>query len=144
MTIVAWDGTTLAADKRATNQATISIVTKIRKISGNLVGACDDFSSCVALFKWYEEGATEDKWPEFQKDNDRWAPLIIITPDRKIFRYERTPIPYEIEQSFYAFGSGRDYALGALHMGATAVQAVQAACTWDAGCGNGIDALEFD
>ncbi len=145
MTVIVWDGKTLAADKRASNQGTIFTVTKIRKIRGNLVGAAGDFTSCVTVLKWFEDGADETKYPECQKDKDRWVPLVVITPDKKILRYEGgDPVPYEIEQVYYAYGSGRDYAIGALAMGATAVQAVEAACQWDSGCGNGIDTLEFD
>ena len=108
-----------------------------------MVGASDNQDSCAGLMKWFGDGADTEKWPSFQNDNDRWSPLVIITPERKIFRYERTPFPSEIEQKFYAFGGGRDFALGALEMGATAEQAVMIACKWDAGSGNGIDTLTF-
>lgn len=143
MTVVVWDGKTLAADKRANNQGTVSVVTKIKKIRGCLVASCDSISSAGALFNWFEKGGDPENYPKYQDDKDKWAPLLVITPEKRILRYEETPYPYEIEQLFYAMGSGRDFALGALEMGATSRQAVLVASRWDCGCGNGVDELEF-
>jgi ATP-dependent protease HslVU (ClpYQ) peptidase subunit len=41
-----------------------------------------------------------------------------------------------------ATGSGRDYALAAMHCGKTAREAVEIACLFETGCGNGVDELE--
>lgn len=58
-------------------------------------------------------------------------------------RYEREPHPFEIEEPFYAFGSGMDIAIGALAMGANAIKAVEIASRYSSHCGNGIDTLTF-
>lgn len=144
MTVIVWDGKILAADKRACNNGLKFTVTKIRKINGNLVGSSGDFSPIQAMFHWYEKGADPEKIPDCQKDKDRWTTLLVITPEKKIFRYEQDCFPYEIEEKKYAAGSGRDFALAAMAMGADAVEAVKIACRFDAGCGNGIDTLGFE
>lgn len=144
MTTIAWDGKTLAADKMGNQDGSILIVTKIRKIGKYLAGSSGTMSSCMALMKWIEDGGAPDKWPECQKDKELCSPLIIITQDKKIFRYDTTPIPYEINQDFYAFGGGRDFATGAMEVGADAKRAIEVASKWDACTGCGVDTLTFD
>ena len=91
------------------------------------------------MLKWYREGADVLRWPKFQ-DTDAWIVLIVATK-HGAFYYENQPVPIPVECPYQAWGSGRDYAIGALDMGACAVRAVEAACKHDAGCGNGIDLL---
>jgi ATP-dependent protease HslVU (ClpYQ) peptidase subunit len=141
MTVIAWDGTTLAADKRAVANNMRFNVTKIKKIRGHLVFSAGDFDSANMLFKWFEDGAKPDSYPTCQNDKDRWVVLIVITPDKQILRYEKEPVSYVIEEPFAAVGSGRDYAMAAMAMGANAIEAVKIACQFDIYCGDGIDTL---
>lgn len=143
MTVIVWDGHTLAADKRCCSSSLHYAVTKIKRINGHLVGSGGDFSPINAMFRWFENGANPDALPDCQKDKDRWASLLVITPYKKILRYEQDGIPFEIEETRAAVGSGRDYALGAMAMGASAALAVEIACRFDPSCGEGIDQLEL-
>lgn len=143
MTVICWDGETLAADKRSINAGLVSKVTKIRRINGCLVGSAGDFSPIQAMFNWFAKGADTEKLPDCQKDKDRFAILLVITPEKKIMRYEQDGFPYEIEEDKYAIGCGRDYAIAAMAMGADAVKAVEIASRFDAGCGDGVDTLSF-
>jgi 20S proteasome alpha/beta subunit len=144
MTVIAWDGNTLAADKRASASGMIFRVTKIKKINGCLVGGSGDLSAVRAMFGWYENGADPSNLPDCQKDKDRWTPLLIITPDKKIFRCEQDGIPFEIEEPFFAIGSGREFAIAAMAMGGDSIKAVELASRFDTGCGDGIDILGFE
>ncbi len=144
MSIIVWDGKTLAADKRATQNGLAFTVTKIHKINGNLVGVTGDYPSATMVLDWYKNGADATKWPKCQEDKDRWASLAVITPARKIFKYEQEPISFEIEENYFAFGCGRDFAISALEMGADAEAAVRVTCKYDVYCGNGVDILRLD
>lgn len=143
MTVIAWDGKTLAADKQATNNGLKRKVTKIRKIRGHLCFGAGDFDVLNHLYDWFEQGASPANWPDIQKDKDAYGTLTIITPDNRIMRYERTPYPFEIEETFIAVGSGRDYAMAAMQLGYGAVKAVETAMALDNTCGLGIDVLEL-
>jgi 20S proteasome alpha/beta subunit len=143
VTVLVWDGVTLAADKRAVSSGLFFTVTKIRKINDCLVGISDTYSCGLLMMKWFEGGAEMEKYPKPQEDKDRWSAMVVITPERKIIKYEQDPIGFEIEEKKFAFGSGRDYALGAMEMGADAVRAVEIASKFESGCGNGIDTLTF-
>lgn len=144
ITIIVWDGNILAADRCGTNQGYTFSITKIRKINGNLVGVSGYGYGIPILMDWLEQGADVSKWPDLQKDKERWCDMIVITPERKILKYEQEPVAFEIEEKRHAFGSGRDYALAAMEMGADAIRAVEIASKFDSACGNGVDILSFD
>jgi ATP-dependent protease HslVU (ClpYQ) peptidase subunit len=141
MTVVAWDGKTLAADKRALAGGLISTVTKIRKIGKLLCGVAGAFTSGQELLAWVELGRKPDDFPvEIFDDDELYADLLIIEAG-KILKYERSPIPILLEDKIYAIGSGSPFALAAMYCGKTAEEAIAVAASFDAGCGNGVDTL---
>lgn len=145
MTVIVWDGTTLAADKQATNSGLKCKVTKIHRINGHLIGFSGEFDYAQSMLKWFENGAEVDKFPKHQEDNDKWVGVLVITPDKRVLKYERSPVPMDFtENGVLCIGSGRDFAFGALAMGADAVKAVQIACAYEASCGMGVDVLTFE
>mgnify|MGYP003629723869 CR=1 FL=1 len=143
MSVVVWDGYSLAADRQATNGGTISSITKIKKIDNHLYGFVGSFDRSQILMAWVEAGKDPQEWPEFQSEEDS-VYMIEITPDKKIFKYEREPIPFHVEELQAAIGCGKAFAYGALYMGATSVQAVEAASEFDIHCGKGVDLIRLD
>lgn len=95
------------------------------------------------MARWFEEGADREKWPKCQDKDDTWCRLIVVNGLGAFF-YERLPVEIRVEDSFMAWGSGRDFALGAMACGKSACEAVEVACKFDTGCGNGIDAIVLD
>lgn len=144
MTVIAWDGNTLAADRKATSGDYQFAVTKIKRLrSGELIATCDNTASGLVMIKWYENGADKDKFPESQKGDD-WSLTLIVGTDRSLRIYEKFPEPIIIEEPFTAIGSGREYALAAMAMGADAKTAVEIACRFSPGCGLGVDILNLE
>lgn len=141
MTVIAYDGTVLAADKRATANGLISTVTKIYRIGGLLVGGSGEPAFIGAMLEWIRTGRDPAAFPASQKDKDDWQEVLVIEYDGTPSLYERTPYPIRFEQKHVAIGSGRDFARAAMHLGKTAREAVEVAMALDAGCGNGIDEL---
>lgn len=144
MTTIAWDGYSLSADKRSVNNTVISTVTKCRKISNKLVAGAGAMDTILAMFNWIENGENPETFPSCQQDENLWSPILIITEDKRILKYERTPHPIEYEDNFFAIGSGRDFALCAMHLGKTSKEAIEIASKFDASTGNGVDTLSFD
>ena len=144
MSVVAWDGKTIAADRQGTVAGMRHLARKIclLPVVNSVVAWTGTLDQGVALSAWFTAGADPRSWPEFQKDKEDWTRLIVATPNR-IYTYERLPVLQEIEDSFFAWGSGRDFAMGALAHGADAVTAVEIASAWDAGCGLGVDAFSL-
>jgi hypothetical protein len=144
MTVIAWDGKTLAADKQATTSGLMRKVTKIRRINGRLFAVSGDWDRGQLMFDWAEQGMKREDWPEFQKKDDEWVGMVMIDEQGKAWKFERAPIPYLIEDPTFAMGSGRDYAYAAMHMGADAANAVLVACAFESGCGLGVDVMRIE
>lgn len=143
MTVIAWDGHTLAADKLADTGLTRFTTTKVHRLRGHLVASTGDLDRIVELQAWFEAGAKPSEFPADCRKDD--APLmVVITPDLKVHAYQRSPYPMKFDGPTYAAGCGRDFALAAMHMGANARRAVEVASALSVGCGDGVDYLTFD
>ena len=144
MTVIAWDGHTLAADKLACNGWTRGTVTKIWRHGRELLGVCGDLPIGLELRDWYAAGAVRPDFPAANRDQDKGASLIVVKPNGEVWKYESGPIPFRVEGKFCAFGSGDEAALVAMHCGRTAAEAVGLASMVNTTCGNGIDALTIE
>ena len=141
MSIVAWDGKTLAADKQATNNGMRHLTTKLKRGRSLRVFAyTGDQDSAEGMLQWFEDGADAAKFPAYQNDKERWARLIVASEGGLVI-YERTPHPILVDDAFMAWGAGRDYAMGAMACGKTAREAVEIAMRFDTSCGLGIDEI---
>lgn len=140
MTTIAWDGHTLAADKRACSSGLCLKVRKIWRIGELLYGASGSADQAAEMFAWIERGRRPDDFPASQRDKDDYAPVLVIDGGR-VLKYERTPFPIEFETVHHAIGSGRDFALAGMACGLTAAQAVGLAAQFDSGTGDGVDTL---
>lgn len=145
MTVIAWDGKTLAADKQSTCAGFGTTVTKIHKTAAGIVGFAGSAPHARALITWFDSGAELDRWPA-SRDATNWADALLILPSGEVREYAGNGGGhYElVEDAFTAMGSGRDYALAAMHLGHGAKKAVQVACELDITCGKGIDVLELE
>lgn len=143
MTVIAWDGKTLAADKRAQKFGLAYTVTKIFCVGNRLVGIAGDAGRGMELVNWLREGGNVAKYPEL-KDPENSAHLLVVNSDRRVELYESSPHPYTIEDEKWAEGIGRDFALSAMHLGLDAKAAVSYTCQFVPSCGNGIDTLTLD
>ena len=144
MSVIAWDGKSLAADKRASLGTLIATITKIFKVENILVAYSGDACIGEEMLAWFKDGRDATKFPPLQRDKDDWAGLLVVWDDGSIWKYERSPYPLKFPPQLFAMGSGRDFALAAMHLGKTASEAVSVASVFDSGCGNGIDVLTHD
>lgn len=143
MTTIAWDGFTLAADKMAASGNTKhGLVTKIFRVNGSLVGITGSLCEGLALLDWFRGGADPKSVPDVGDDCD--SRLVVITPEKSIQVYE---VPYTLpivfENSFQAFGSGRDFALAVMSHGMDARSAIVTASRFDLYTGGGVDTLKL-
>lgn len=144
MSVIAWDGTSLAADRRATMGGWFCTVQKIFRSRGALCGYAGDADAGEEVLAWFGAGAVPADFPAAQRDRERFAGLLVVWPSGVIWKYECTPFPLRFPPQHFAIGSGRDFALAAMRCGLPAEQAVGVACEFDAGCGNGVDVLRHE
>ena len=145
MTVIAWDGKTLAADKQSTCAGYGTTVTKIHRTEAGIVGFAGSASHARALIAWFNSGAALDRWPA-SRETSNWADSLLIMPNGEVREYAGSGGGhYElVEDAFTAMGGGRDYALAAMYLGHSAEKAVQVACELDITCGKGIDTLVLE
>lgn len=143
MTTIAWDGKTLSADKMAANHGYPHKVTKIHKHNGELIFGAGDLDYLVSVINWYKNGANIENYPQFQT-TDQGIAFHVINKEGLVMRYERTPYPFIIEEKIHACGSGRDYALAAMYMGADSAKAIEVASLFDINTGLGVDTLTLE
>lgn len=150
MTVIIWDHASglLGADKKAVQGDMMRCVTKIRRIRGHLCAAAGDWDLAQEMFKWFEDGANPSDAPACIRHKDDWVAFIAITPEKRVLKYERSPLPIDFTEAaahsgWYVFGSGRDYAVGALAAGASIYTALDIVAKYSVNCGMGHDVMSI-
>jgi hypothetical protein len=81
---------------------------------------------------WFKAGADAEAWKGDKPD----LRALLVRPSGEVFLYEDSITPSgPIQCQFYAIGSGSDFAIGAMAMGAAAAEAVEIAAMFDSNCG---------
>ena len=146
MTVIAWDGVTLAVDRGAVSGSVMHITDKfiIEQDTGIVMVGAGNASRVVELMEWYQDWVGNlytDLEPKFPITRGAMVAELIVfnvyEPD-VIERFERSSTPIR-HTTACAFGEGRDFAYGAMDMGANAVQAVEVAIKRSPYCGGPID-----
>ena len=139
MTVIAWDGTTLAADKRAISGGGICrTVKKIERFGECLLAISGSWDTGIELREWFKQGAVPKDFPDSARKDE--ATLLVIGYGN-LATYAAGPYPMPVEDPRYSLGSGRDFAEAAMYLGKTAREAVDIACIFQSDCGNGINEI---
>lgn len=150
MSVIAWDGQNLAADKRMTSgDGLIRTVTKVAHFQWGdgqtvvhvLAGYCGDTAVAEQLLAWFQDGAAPEEFPESARKGA--AELLVVTREWGLQHFTSGPEPLYLEDAHVALGAGRDFALAAMSMGMNAAAAVDLASKHNAFCGGGIDVVSF-
>ena len=83
-----------------------------------------EYVEAVKFISWYKDR----KKPE---PNMEEVEAFVLTKAGKIWHYDSSLTPYEIQDEFSAIGSGTQAAMAAMHMGATPREAVEIAIKVD-------------
>ncbi len=142
MTTIAWDGRTLAADSRsASNDVVMSDRhTKVVRVGNVLAAATGTAARCREFLAWVGAGMPGDPPANphpADKDWSYWG--LVIAPHGAWVFQEPGIVP--VTSPYYAMGTGRDFALGAMAVGASATEAVRAAMRHDTCSGGDVTVL---
>lgn len=147
MTTIAFDGRGIAADRMCCigNTPVRSPQPKIRRLTFRGVPAVMGTSGAVeyghAVMDWLEAGAQVGKEPQLG-DGDESCSVLVATKDN-VFLFANSCNGVALGKIQWASGSGADYALGAMAMGASAKRAVEIATRLDINSGCGVDVLRL-
>lgn len=129
MTTIAFDGTTLAADTMANSAGMRRSVSKIFRLDdGRLFGAAGEYQNVLMALEWLNKGGER---PTLTDDFTG----LVIDLQGQCFRYENKLYQSLISERTTACGSGRDFAIAAMHLGKSAVEAVAIAGIFDVNTG---------
>lgn len=142
MSVIVWDGKTLAADRLCLMGERKYTGRKIHRLdNGDLCAWSGTHTKGIELMAWYKEGAKRDLFPT--ASDEEFTRLIVVSGQR-VYAYENSPFRIELLDAYHAWGSGCEFALGAMKMGASAVKAVEIASELCSSCGLGVDAFEIE
>lgn len=145
MTVICWDGRTLAADTQASIGDLISHSRKLFRVGKRIVGVAGSYADAMEFIAWLEGDKGPAAFPPSLRPESCPAVALVIEPDGKAFRYENTPYPVPvIGRKFMAIGSGRDFAMAAMQLGYDAPIAVDIAIKLSVTCGGEIDTLTLE
>lgn len=134
MTTIAFKNGVLAADTLVSgNGVRVGYVTKIRKIGPVLAAAAGTMSFVQAFLDWFSSG-TDDEPPETSGESEG----LLFYDGRVLTWNDGWDL---LVAPFFAIGSGKYQALGAMAAGASAEDAVCAAILTDCYSGGSIDIL---
>lgn len=120
----------MAADRKATDTGASMRYSarKLRVIGQSIVGCAGDSSTIAQFLRWLEAGGKHDEKPRFSKDGTLVA---LVLNEKGLFIFDTDCEPDEIEQDFYAIGTGAQAGMAAMHLGADPKKAVQIAARVD-------------
>lgn len=133
MSVLVFDGISLAADSFANNGTTAFPYEKIWKAHGRLFGVIGPLNEASALRQWADTNLDPCEYPHLLLVNSK-AQLIAVSKEKGLLRYKNSANPYLHGLSKLAIGEGADIAYGAMEHGATAEQAVAAAIKYSIHC----------
>lgn len=137
MTTIAYCNGVLAADGQVSGPPGVRWTMKLFRRDGAVYGGCGDRADIQALADWYF-GDREGHPKYFMVGDDRPnAEILVMHDDGRVYSCGWGGYPQEVP-GYAAIGSGSEYAVGAMYMGASAIRAVEAAIHHDSDSGGGM------
>jgi hypothetical protein len=145
MTTIAWDGTTLAADKGSWSGGLHQAVRKVHRITAPdgrrfLMAMAGDSVFATQVLRWMLGG--DHPGPCMVEDMNHDV-AVVIDERRRIFRLSSRLVYVPYEGKVHAHGAGQEVALGALMAGADAVKAIRITMQVSDFAARGVDFVRF-
>lgn len=126
MTTVACTRSEMAADSRISANGDTFPGTKIFRINGYLYGCAGLYQASVRFIEWARRGE-KGKLPKLAREFS----ALKLTTDGIFVITSDDPTWMLCDSDYFAIGSGKDLALGAMAHGAAPLDAVHTAIKWD-------------
>lgn len=145
MTVIAYDGRFVAADRLITNDSGMRGVSQKLVIwEGQVlttVGAADHGE---ALIIWFKDGKNPKAFPDANAGGEKGAYLYVFGKGQQVMCFQTWPAPILFPMTEFAAGCGADIARTALHLGRDAREAVKVANELNCFCGGGVDYVDLN
>ena len=146
MTIVVWEGEVLATDAAATDGNAQWRTTKAWYHTCEegqvILSGAGPLQTILQMRDWFQGGALQNKFPNVQLTPQFCHFLVVNSAGLRRYEQGFLPIAHGMEKC--AFGDGKDFAYGALAMGADAARAVEVANELSSHCGLGVKLYKLE
>jgi hypothetical protein len=143
MTTIAFKDGILCSDRQATAGAARKLCEKLWVVRGHdiAVAVTGSLSGGIRFLEWWKDG--KNKNGDWSLDDD--TEVVVLHLDTgKIEAYDSNMVPMPVLSKFDAWGSGADFAIGAMEAGVDAVRAVEIAAKHDTGTGSGMAVINLN
>lgn len=113
----------IAADSMCSGEGYFYLVDKIFQGEHSWFGAAGEWHQIQKFLHGMEKD---------EVDPDLEVTVLEIREDG-LYMYDQTPVPFKINNEYYAIGSGAPYALAAMYLGKSPAEAVEVAALFDPG-----------
>jgi hypothetical protein len=142
VTTIAWDGKTLAADRLCSSNGVRRTFCKIHDCGAYYYAGAGALEDVIRIAEWIRGGAKAEDRPDLDEGGG-WG-LAIDRPTGHVFHVTgKRVVLARFLDAHHAEGSGRDFALSAMALGMSAVDAVKHAARFDIGTGDDVDSVEL-
>jgi len=118
---------------------------KLVREGDTAIGFVGAHTDGMRFIEWYFAGQDMKNLPDFHKEKSAEFSAFVLSPNGWEYWTDRFYRDLDTQRnSFMAIGIGYEVAMGAMHMGATAIQAVEAACVWISGCKLPVESESID
>lgn len=101
-------------------------VSKVVVAGLSVFGGTGDLDDVMRFFEWRKKGGKQKDAPTFAEDLD-----VLEVCAGGIFLWGKKLVRLKVDEPIYAVGSGSQYAMGAIAMGASPEQAIETAARYD-------------
>ncbi len=130
MTTIAYRNGLLAGDSQATDNQCWQ-VEKLRRLDTSagelLVGYCGEVCSALVFLEWLRDD--RNRKPDL--GNEDFEAIVVSVKTGRVTIWNPSLVGFTPRGKFFAIGSGAPVAMGAMHAGKNAVEAVKIACKVD-------------
>jgi hypothetical protein len=138
MTTVVITPRMIVADTTINDNGTAFFSRKVARIKHDGAHSIIAGAGSLHVYKRAIESHMENM-EKFDPNLKDYTDIVRLDKAGKMFVWDNMGcVESEIQEKFWAVGSGRDLALGALAMGATEIEAIQIACRYDMNSGGAI------
>lgn len=144
MTVIAYDGRYVAADRLITNDSGMKgISRKLEVWEGQVLATVGAADHGEAMMIWFKDGKDPKRFPD-PGGGEKSSYLYVYTPGgAPVMCFQTWPAPILFPMSEQAAGCGADIARTAMHLGRDAREAVKIASELNCFCGGGVDYVDL-
>lgn len=144
MTVIAYDGRFVAADRLMTNDnGMMCLCRKIEVFDKQVMASAGAADHGEALMMWFKMGCKPAAFPFPREPHEKGSYLYVFKKGVPVQMFQTWPTPVIVHSAEFAAGSGNEIARTAMHLGRDARQAVAIANELSCYCGGGVDYVDL-